>query len=42
MVAATPSNILWSGVIGGWLICCIAGAGYFPHCIATSGEIMVA
>ena len=42
MVAAMPSNILWIVVIGGWLICYIAGAGYFPHCIATSDEIIVA
>jgi len=65
MVAAIPSNVFWSGVVGGWLIalvawmvsashwtigqiaviwllCYIVGAGHFAHCIATSGEIMVA
>ena len=65
MVAATPANVFWSGVIGGWMIalvawmvsashwtigqiavvwllCYVVGAGHFAHCIATSGEIIVA
>lgn len=65
MVAASPAEIFWSGVVGGWIIalvawlvsashwtiaqvvvtwllCYIVGAGHFAHCIATSGEILVA
>ena len=65
MVGATPANIFWSGIVGGWLIalvawmvsashwtigqiavvwllCYVVGAGHFAHCIATSGEIMIA
>ena len=65
MVASSPAQIFWSGIIGGWIIalvawlvsashwtigqvavtwllCYIVGAGHFAHCIATSGEILVA
>jgi formate-nitrite transporter family protein len=65
MVAATPADIFWSGIVGGWIIalvawlvsashwtigqvavtwllCYIVGAGHFAHCVATSGEILVA
>jgi formate/nitrite transporter FocA (FNT family) len=65
MVSASPAEVFWSGVVGGWIIalvawlvsashwtigqvavtwllCYIVGAGHFAHCIATSGEILVA
>lgn len=65
MVSATPAEIFWSGIVGGWIIalvawlvsashwtiaqvavtwllCYIVGAGHFAHCIASSGEILVA
>jgi formate/nitrite transporter FocA (FNT family) len=40
MVSASHWTIGQIAVI--WLLCYVVGAGHFAHCIATSGEIMVA
>jgi len=40
MVSASHWTIGQIAVV--WLLCYVVGAGHFAHCIATSGEIMVA
>jgi len=40
MVSASHWTIGQIAVV--WLLCFVVGAGHFAHCIATSGEIMIA